>query len=185
MRDLKEKASVCISTPCKKKKSAIFPERMEGPQTGPKGVIADHAHYERAKREEQQRARAEYNARMLAKAPMTTTYAQDEAEKARSLQQGPDELVLEHRRDTDDEEDDLLLQDEEIMQRYREQRLRELKQISNQKIREQHRLFGTVQDISANDYVAAIDKEWRTVPVIVHLYDEVTWENAELCIDTH
>lgn len=148
----------------------------EGPQTGPKGVIADHAEYERARWQEQQRARAEYNARMLAKAPTTTTYAQDEAEKAKNVQQ-QDELVLEYSQrggsDDDDDEDDMLLQDEEIMQRYREQRLQELKQLSNQKARQQHRLFGTVQDVSADEYVAAIDKEWRTVPVVVHIYDEV------------
>ncbi|KAI8140307.1 thioredoxin-like protein [Fennellomyces sp. T-0311] len=143
---------------------AQFPERQMGPQTGPKGVLADHAHYQREQRDAQAEERRLYNAKMLAKAPTTTTYREDESAR---------ELVIQHPPSDEEESDDLLDEDdEEAIRRYREQRLGELKRLNNPKSRMMHRVFGSVEDIAADDYATVIDKEWRTVPVVVHLYDE-------------
>ncbi|KAG2224127.1 hypothetical protein INT45_000142 [Circinella minor] len=151
--------SVETSTP------EAFPGRKMGPQTGPKGVIADHAHYQREQREAQADSRRAYNERMMAKAPTTTTYLQDEAER---------QLVLEYPSDEKDNSDNDLFDedDEEAIRLYREKRLEELKQMNNHQSRTMHRVFGKVEDITADDYATVIDKEWRTVPVVVHLYDE-------------
>ncbi|KAI8372061.1 thioredoxin-like protein [Choanephora cucurbitarum] len=106
-------------------------ERTTGPQTGPKGVKADHDYQQQMKLASAAKARAEYNARMLAKAPTTTTYAQDQ-----------EELLI----------------------------LQKLK-LGNHSIRKQQKLFGSVSTIDADDYAQEIDHEWKTVPVIVHIYD--------------
>ncbi|KAI9274301.1 thioredoxin-like protein [Phascolomyces articulosus] len=153
--------------PIEKPTNDSFPGRRQmGPQTGPKGVLADHAHYQQEQRGAQADTRRAYNAKMLAKAPTTTTYLQDEAER---------QLILEHPTDNkqDSDDDDLLdEEDEEAIRQYREKRLAELKGINNHQSRMMHRVFGKLEDIAADDYATVIDKEWRTVPVIVHLYDE-------------
>ncbi|KAL0085887.1 thioredoxin-like protein [Phycomyces blakesleeanus] len=131
-----------------------------GRHTGPKGVMADHAYYNKVKVATEQAKRDEHNSRMLSKALMTTTYLEDVAASKQEV------LVLEHQ-----ESDDDLLEDEEILALYRQKRLGELRQMSNHGVRKQHRLFGTLETVNADDYATAIDNEWRTVPVIIHLYD--------------
>lgn len=112
-----------------------------------------------------QQAIADHNAKMLAKAPMTTTYRQDlEREQQQQQQEEEDELLLKD----DDEED------EEIMRRFRQQRMEEYKRLHRQR----RPLFGKIQNVSADDYVAAIDKESASIPVIVHLYDKVRLQVA-------
>ncbi|KAI9322277.1 thioredoxin-like protein [Dichotomocladium elegans] len=140
---------ICLQHPS----TVPYATRQMGPQTGPKGVVADHAFFQKTQREAQAQARAEYNARMLAKAPTTTTYLQDEAAK---------EFVLQSQIE---EEDD----DDAAIRRYREKRLQELKCEGQQK---DERVFGQVFDIDADDYATAIDMEFRGVSVLVHLYDE-------------
>ncbi|EIE85556.1 hypothetical protein RO3G_10266 [Rhizopus delemar RA 99-880] len=103
--------------------------RSKGPQTGPKGVKADYDYYQRIKAESTEKARQEYNARILAKAPMTTTFAEDQQE-----------LILEYK-----EEDS----DEEVI-----------------------KVFGYVSDVNSDNYIEAIDNEWKTVPIIVHIYSK-------------
>ncbi|ORX48798.1 thioredoxin-like protein [Hesseltinella vesiculosa] len=116
--------------------------RETGPQTGPKGVIADEKYHRQMRAAQKQADLTAYNAKMLAKAPMTTTYLEDQRQA-----QASNELVLESRHDSDSDLDDLL-EDEE-----------------------QHRVFGTLADVDAQGYVDAIDNEWRTVPVVVHVFD--------------
>lgn len=102
---------------------------------------------------------------MLAKAPTTTTYLQDEAAK---------EFVIQH----NEEEDD----DDAAIRRYREKRLEELKR-SNQ--RPPHdRVFGQVIDITIDEYPSTIDNENALVSVAVHLYDEVSYGNLLAWIHT-
>ena len=103
------------------------------------------------------KARAEYNARMLAKAPTTTTYAQDQEEL----------LILQSAQEKEEEYDE---EEQAALRKYREQRLKELK-LGNHSIRKQQKLFGSVSTIDADDYAQEIDHEWKTVPVIVHIYD--------------
>ncbi|KAG1590450.1 hypothetical protein G6F47_010047 [Rhizopus delemar] len=128
--------------------------RSKGPQTGPKGVKADYDYYQRIKAESAEKARQEYNARILAKAPMTTTFAEDQQE-----------LILEYK-----EEDS----DEEVIKVYREKRLNELKNLRNNNrfLRQQQKVFGYVSDVNSDNYIEAIDNEWKTVPIIVHIYSK-------------
>lgn len=121
---------------------------------------ADHDYQKQKELVSSQEARADYNARLLAKAPITTTYAEDQQEK---------ELVLEGQQQQSKqlEEDDLKY--------YREKRLKELKYMANNnhRIRQQQKIFGSLTTVEADDYPNEIDDEWRTIPIIVHLYDEV------------
>lgn len=102
---------------------------------------------------------------MLAKAPTTTTYAQDQHNKAVE-----EILVLQH-------EEEVLEKDE--LDYYRRKRLQELKSLkgSNHYLRRQQKVFGTVTTIDMDEYPDEIDNEWKTIPVIVHLYDEVSIRN--------
>lgn len=135
-------------------------ERVKGPQTGPKGVKADHIYQQQNKLVSENQARAEYNAKMLAKAPTTTTYAQDQQNKA-----AEEILVLEH-------EEEILNKDE--LAYYRRKRLEELKNLkgSNHYLRRQQKVFGMLTTIDMEEYPDEIDNEWKTIPVIVHLFDE-------------
>ncbi|RCI03646.1 hypothetical protein CU098_007042 [Rhizopus stolonifer] len=129
--------------------------RQSGPQTGPKGVKADYDYHQQIKLASAAKARAEYNARILAKAPTTTTYAEDQEEL----------LILESNPQLEEDED------EAAIRQYREKRLRELKQ-GNHAVRKQHKMFGFVATIDGDNYAHEIDNEWKTVPVIVHIFDE-------------
>ncbi|KAI9478895.1 MAG: thioredoxin-like protein [Benjaminiella poitrasii] len=148
-------------------------ERISGPKTGPKGVKADHDYYQQKQLAAKSKAYAEYNARMLAKAHTTTTYREDVAREKEEL------LVLEHQQEEENDEDD------EVLKQYREKRLQKLKQLkeSNHHVRQQQKIFGTLMTIDADGYVTHIDDEWKTIPVIVHLFDE----RLPLCrlLDSH
>ncbi|KAI8988661.1 thioredoxin-like protein [Pilobolus umbonatus] len=140
------------------KSTVSFTSRTKGPQTGPKGVRADYAYQQQQEKIVEAEQRREYNARVLSQAPMTTTYREDEDNKKR-------ELILEYKEMSSDEEE------EAFMKEYREKKLRELKE-NNHVIRQRHKVFGTVSTVNADEYVTSIDQEWKTVPVIVHLFDE-------------
>ncbi|KAI8338583.1 thioredoxin-like protein [Chlamydoabsidia padenii] len=141
--------------------------RQGGRQTGPKGVIDDQKYQQQLDASKRRGQIADYNAKLLAKAPVTTTYLQDQQQQ----QQQQMELVLESKPKPaiEDENDS---DDEEVLKAYREKRLAELKKMRNHSTRQEHRVFGTLQDIDVDDFVTSIDTEWRTVPVIVHLYDD-------------
>lgn len=120
---------------------------------------ADHDYQQQIQLALKNKARADYNARMLAKAPTTTTYLQDAKEQ--------ELLILQQQQQQDElDEDDLKF--------YREKRLNELKRLKqgNHSIRQQQKLFGTYNTIDADDYANEIDDEWKTVPVIIHIYDD-------------
>ncbi|KAI8097740.1 thioredoxin-like protein [Halteromyces radiatus] len=136
--------------------------RQGGRHTGPKGVIDDQKYQQQLDTAKKQQQIADYNAKLLAKAPMTTTYIQDQQQM---------ELILEPPK-RQEEKEEVFEEDEQVIQQYRKKRLEELKKLKNHDIRQSHRIFGYVQDVDVDDYAEAIDKEWRTVPVIVHLYDD-------------
>lgn len=96
---------------------------------------------------------------MVNQAITTTSYGQDQQE-----------LVLEH---INSDEDDIDEDDESAIQAYRQQRLKEFARISNPAVRRQQKVFGHVDDIDANEYASIIDTEWKSVPIVIHLYDEV------------
>jgi hypothetical protein len=97
---------------------------------------------------------------MVNQAITITSYGQDQQE-----------LVLEH---INSDEDDIDEDDESAIQAYRQQRLKEFARISNPAVRRQQKVFGHVDDIDANEYASIIDTEWKSVPIVIHLYDEVS-----------
>jgi hypothetical protein len=97
---------------------------------------------------------------MMNQAVTTTSYGQDQQE-----------LVLEHNKSED--EDDLD-DDRDAILAFRQQRLQELARMSNHTVRRQQKVFGQVEDIDADEYASVIDTEWKTVPIVMHLYDEVS-----------
>lgn len=126
-------------------------------------MLADHAFYQQQKAQTEAEKRAQYNAKILAKAPTTTTYQQDQEEL----------LILEHKPKEQDELDDDDLLDEKVLEQYRQQRLEQLGRLKNHGARREHKVFGSVLDVGPDDYASQIDREWQSVPVVVHLYDEV------------
>ncbi|CAG8468316.1 15342_t:CDS:2 [Cetraspora pellucida] len=128
-----------------------------GRQTGPKGVLADHEYHKQYTQQQKSASIVAYNERMLSKAPMTTTYREDELNKAL------EEDLKDLENISSDEEE------KQALKKYREQRLRELKEIKNQKVNKKR--YGTLREISSNQYVKAIDDEAPDVCVIVHLYE--------------
>lgn len=136
------------------------PIRTEGRQTGPKGVLADYAYHKQLKSEASQARLRAYHKRMMNQAVTTTSYGQDQQE-----------LVLEHNKSED--EDDLD-DDRDAILAFRQQRLQELARMSNHTVRRQQKVFGQVEDIDADEYASVIDTEWKTVPIVIHLYDEVS-----------
>lgn len=80
-------------------------------------------------------------------------------------------MILQH-------EDQLL--DKDDLSYYRAKRLAELKNLKNNNhaVRQQQKVFGNLTTIDAEDYADCIDDEWKTIPVIVHLYDEVCYASA-------
>jgi Phosducin len=96
---------------------------------------------------------------MVNQAITTTSYGQDQQE-----------LILEP---MNSDEDDIDGDDENAIQAYRQQRLKEFARISNPAVRRQQKVFGQVDDIDSNEYASMIDNEWKSVPIVIHLYDEV------------
>ncbi|CEP08934.1 hypothetical protein [Parasitella parasitica] len=133
-------------------------ERQSGPNTGPKGVKADHDYHQQIQLGLKHKARADYNARMLAKAPTTTTYLQDAKEQELILQQQQQQQEL----------------DDDDLKYLREKRLSELKRLAqgNRSIHQQQKLFGAYKTINADEYADEIDDESKTIPVIIHIFDD-------------
>ncbi|KAI8639380.1 thioredoxin-like protein [Parasitella parasitica] len=134
-------------------------ERQSGPNTGPKGVKADHDYHQQMQLDLKDKARADYNARMLAKAPTTTTYLQDVQEQ---------QLILQQQQQKQQEPDD------DDLKYLREKRLNELKRRArgNHSIHQQQKLFGSYRTIDIDDYVNEIEDESKTIPVIIHIFDD-------------
>ncbi|KAF0466647.1 thioredoxin-like protein [Gigaspora margarita] len=128
-----------------------------GRQTGPKGVLADHEYHKQYTQQQKFASIAAYNERMLSKALTTTTYREDELNKA--LEEDLKDL---ENISSDEEEKEALI-------KYREQRLKEIKENENQKLNRKR--YGTLREISSNQYVNAIDNEAPDVCVVIHLYD--------------
>ncbi|KAI7819720.1 thioredoxin-like protein [Gamsiella multidivaricata] len=111
-----------------------YPERDTGANTGPKGVIADQKYHHRQQLQERLSFQQAHNARMLARAPTTTTYLQD---MERERQEKKEKGLL----DEDDGNDTI-------------------------------KVFGSLMEMNAAQYVSAIDTEKKDVTVIIHIYSE-------------
>ncbi|KAG0252418.1 hypothetical protein BG011_006992 [Mortierella polycephala] len=142
-----------------------YPERETGANTGPKGVLADQKYHQQQQTQERQSTHQAYNARMLAKALTTTTFREDEAREKKEKQ------ALEGKNDEDDE-------DEKELERIRSKRLQDMRTgagagrgggggaLLGKK------MFGSLMEMNAAQYVSAIDSEKKDVTVIIHIYSE-------------
>ena len=138
------------------------PPQHGGPQTGPKGVLADHRYHKQQAQQKKTAAIHAHNERILSKAFTTTTYREDQELKAQE-----EELLKDFENISSDEEEN------QILKKYREQRLKEIKgTITTNSLKKR---FGSLKEISANQYVKAIDNEAPNVCVIVHLYENVSF----------
>ncbi|KAF9915868.1 Phosducin-like protein 2 [Lobosporangium transversale] len=158
-----------------------YPERDTGANTGPKGVIADQKYHHQQQLQKRLSSQQSYNARMLSKAPMTTTYRQDkERERQEKKAQG---LLDEDEEDEDEkalrelEEED---QDEKaVLERIRGSRLQDMswaakadKSGTGASSVRKKRVFGSLMEMNAAQYVNAIDMESKDVTVVIHIYSE-------------
>ncbi|KAK3818914.1 MAG: thioredoxin-like protein [Benniella sp.] len=113
--------------------AAGYPDRETGANTGPKGVIADQKYHHQQQLQERLSSHQAYNERLLAKAPMTTTYRQDaEKERQEKKAQG------------------LLSKDEEAAKK----------------------VFGSLMEMNAAQYVNAIDAENKDIAIVIHIYSD-------------
>lgn len=134
------------------------PNKWEGTatNTGPKGVLKDWQRFkqlESEKRAEQEREKIS----LMKKLTLTCrTSLDDEREKAAV-----------------DDPDLAELLDDEFLLEYQKQRMQEMLLISDHNTK-----FGTVINIkSGQEFLDAIDKEQKSVTIIVHIYEE----NVEAC----
>lgn len=120
----------------------------EGRTTGVKGVIADARSYEAAKRSKSISTNANGN---------------------RIHKRGESEGML------DDELDGLDSEDEEFMERWREERRVEMQRegndIRNRRTEPSVRRFGRFDEVDALGYLDAIEKVGKEVTVVVFIYD--------------
>ncbi|KAG0289501.1 hypothetical protein BGZ96_006961 [Linnemannia gamsii] len=153
-----------------------YPERETGANTGPKGVLADQKYHQQQQLQERLSNQQAYNARMLAKAPTTTTFREDQArerreKKAQGLLDNEDEANAE-KEDAEDAEE------RAILERIRGNRLKDMSWAAQKNAARGpggtggKKVFGSLMEMNAAQYVSAIDSEKKDVTVIIHIYNE-------------
>ncbi|KAG0026280.1 hypothetical protein BGZ82_009544 [Podila clonocystis] len=170
--------------------TAKYPERESGANTGPKGVLADQKYHQQQQLQERLSSRQAYNARMLAKAPMTTTFREDQMrmlqeKKAQGLLDSDDEAKLAQELGDEDALDKLLNNDEDektVLERIRSNRLKDMSASWASKPSGGggggggglvgKKMFGSLMEMNAAQYVSAIDGEKKDVTVVIHIYSE-------------
>lgn len=171
--------------------TAKYPERESGANTGPKGVLADQKYHHQQQLQERLSSRQSYNARMLAKAPTTTTYREDQMrllqeKKAQGLLDSDDEAKLAQELGDEDALDKMLNNDEDekmVLERIRSNRLKDMSASWASKPSGGggggggglvgKKMFGSLMEMNAAQYVSAIDGEKKDVTVVIHIYSEV------------
>ncbi|TPX33852.1 hypothetical protein SmJEL517_g03393 [Synchytrium microbalum] len=163
-----------------------------GPQTGPKGVLADyrfHAKQEIARRAEQARHDSSRNKQLLSSGWMQRTIAREEAEKrgdiAKAEGNNRSDALDDAERQREEDEDaiellerqveDLDLEDPAFLNQYRARRIAEISQ------RTPARVHGVLRELDESTYVSAIDNEASNVTVVIHLYQS----EVEACRTTN
>ncbi|KAG0311945.1 hypothetical protein BGZ97_011546 [Linnemannia gamsii] len=153
-----------------------YPERETGANTGPKGVLADQKYHQQQQLQERLSNQQAYNARMLAKAPTTTTFREDQArerreKKAQGLLDKDDEADAE-KEDAEDAEE------KAILDRIRINRLKDMSWAAQKNAAGGpggaggKKVFGSLMEMNAAQYVSAIDSEKKDVTVVIHIYSE-------------
>lgn len=153
-----------------------YPERETGANTGPKGVLADQKYHQQQQLQERLSNRQAYNARMLAKAPTTTTFREDQARERRDKKaQGLLDSDVEA--EVDKEEEDA--EEKAILERIRGNRLKDMSWAAQKNAAGApggaggKKVFGSLMEMNAAQYVSAIDSEKKDVTVVIHIYSEV------------
>ncbi|KAF8944435.1 hypothetical protein BGZ47_004239 [Haplosporangium gracile] len=152
-----------------------YPERETGANTGPKGVLADQKYHQQQQLQERLSNQQAYNARMLAKAPTTTTFREDQArerqeKKAQGLLDSDDET------EAGKEEEDA--EEKAILARIRGNRLKDMSWAAQKNAAgapggaDGKKVFGSLMEMNAAQYVSAIDSEKKDVTVVIHIYNE-------------
>ncbi|KAK3829634.1 MAG: thioredoxin-like protein [Linnemannia gamsii] len=152
-----------------------YPERETGANTGPKGVLADQKYHQQQQLQERLSTQQAYNARMIAKAPTTTTFREDQArerreKKAQGLLDSDEEAAL----DADNEKEDA--EERAILERIRGNRLKDMswaaQKTGGNTALAGKKVFGSLMEMNAAQYVSAIDSEKKDVTVVIHIYSE-------------
>ncbi|ORZ40600.1 thioredoxin-like protein [Catenaria anguillulae PL171] len=126
-------------------------QRTSGPQTGPKGVLADYKHAQRIKQQQQQAKHKAYWDKINRSALSSTRPVLDE-----KMANDDDEL----------DDDELLNQlDVDLADRYAAMRLDQIRQAN------QLPTFGTYREIGVTQFLKEVDEEHVGVSVIIHLYE--------------
>ncbi|KAG0341475.1 hypothetical protein BG004_006016 [Podila humilis] len=188
-----------------------YPERETGANTGPKGVLADQKYHQQQQLQEQYSTRQAYNARMLAKAPTTATYREEQKRILfqKNIAQGggggrvlldrhdgetvrllaelgvdiDDEDALEkllNERNEQQEQDDKDEDEKTVLERIRSNRLKDMSASWSSKTGSGaqggglvgKKMFGSLMEMNAAQYVGAIDGEKKDVTVVIHIYCE-------------
>ncbi|KAJ3431508.1 phosducin-like protein [Anaeramoeba flamelloides] len=157
--------------------------------TGPKGVIADHAEYlevlrreriEEKKRQVQQSKKMVMNEKevnlvdyLLQQRKVSINEKQQEKKKRLIENSDPETEEEDEKKKEEDSEEELLkmLDKEGILDEYALQRLNQIK-------KEIEPVFGTVLTVNKENFVSTIDNESPKVTIIVHMYDQ----NNRACI---
>ncbi|KAF9136209.1 hypothetical protein BGX30_011304 [Mortierella sp. GBA39] len=151
-----------------------YPERETGANTGPKGVLADQKYHQQQQLQERLSNQQAYNARMLAKAPTTTTFREDQArerrdKKAQGVLDSDDEAEAERGED---------VEEKAILERIRGNRLKDMSWAAKKNAAGARggaggkKMFGSLMEMNAAQYVSAIDSEKKDVTVVIHIYSE-------------
>ncbi|KAF9899873.1 hypothetical protein EC991_008217 [Linnemannia zychae] len=152
-----------------------YPERETGANTGPKGVLADQKYHQQQQLQERLSNHQAYNARMLAKAPTTTTFREDQArelreKKAQGLLDSDEEMAL----NADNEKEDA--EERAILERIRGNRLKDMawaaQKTGGSATLAGKKVFGSLMEMNGAQYVSAIDSEKKDVTVVIHIYSE-------------
>ncbi|KAJ3083736.1 hypothetical protein HK102_000939 [Quaeritorhiza haematococci] len=155
--------------------------------TGPKGVLADYRFHQeqekaRAKIVEQQRFQ-NLERRALSRGWLQRELEREKAQKEKTESELVDETQEEDLdelfKELEDEiEDRAELDDEDrkVLSAYRSRRLAEIKALveatSGLSLTAGRKRFGSLKEISVNEYVKSIDEEDPSVTIVVHLYHE-------------
>ncbi|KAF9980628.1 hypothetical protein BGZ75_008236 [Mortierella antarctica] len=147
--------------------ASAYPERETGANTGPKGVLADQKYHRQQQYQERMSSQQAHNARMVAKAPTTTTYREDAAREKKERE------LLEGLEDEEEDEDE-----KKILDRIRGNRMQDLTWAAKSAGAGAagglagRKMFGSLMEMNAAQYVSAIETEKKDVAVIIHIYSE-------------
>ncbi|XP_028398334.1 phosducin-like protein [Dendronephthya gigantea] len=125
--------------------------RVDGPMTGPKGVIEDYRRYRQLVAEQREEKKAELEA--LAKKFSITCQSSLDEEKEKNAKK---EFEF-------DEED-------EFVKMYHMKRLQEMRKRAEEYVSSIRPQFGSLKDIPGKEFLDCIDKENPNIVIVMHLY---------------